>query len=43
VVLADTGVAPTFDIARDDQRIVGLVPATDSKNAPGRNEITLIL
>jgi eukaryotic-like serine/threonine-protein kinase len=42
VVLADTGVAPTFDIAADDQRIVGLVPATDLGNAPGRNEVTLI-
>jgi serine/threonine-protein kinase len=42
MVLADTGVAPTFDIARDDERIVGLVPAPIPGNGPGRNEITLI-
>ena len=28
--------------APDDQRIVGLVPVTDGKIAPGRNEIALI-
>ncbi len=42
VVLADTGVAPTFDLAPDDERIIGLVPVTGEQNAPGRNEITLI-
>lgn len=42
VVLADTGVAPTFDLARDDERILGLVPAAAGENAPGPNEITLI-
>jgi hypothetical protein len=42
IVLADTGVAPTFDLAPDDERIVALVPASEPKNGPGRNEITLI-
>ncbi len=42
VALADTGVAPTFDLAPDDEHIVGLVPATGHQNDPGRNEITLI-
>ena len=41
IVLADTGVAPTFDLAPDDERIVALCRCP-SKNGPGRNEITLI-
>jgi serine/threonine-protein kinase len=42
VVLADTGVAPTFDLAPSDERIVGLLPAPDSTNAPARNEIVVL-
>ena len=41
VVLADTGVAPSFDLAADGEHIVGLVPA-EPNVAPGPNQVTFI-
>ena len=41
--LADTGVLPNFDSARDGSRIAALVPATGADSRQTRNHVTMML
>jgi len=42
VAMAAAGVLPTYDLAPDGERIVGLIPAPDARAAPAPNHVTFI-
>jgi hypothetical protein len=43
VRLADTGVLPNYDLARDGRHIVALIPASQSTELETANQATMVL